>query len=126
MNHYPNGDLNINMLPTMDGEEFLRRGYQAAYAECRRRVLAHWHDLQTRYEEFRRYRITWIAPALGVRETRRIVGEYVLTEHDVRGGLSQQKHPDIIASPTTPWTRTAATRTGSASCASPTACPIAA
>jgi hypothetical protein len=25
------------------------------------------------------------------------VGEYVLTEHDVRGGLSQQKHPDIIA-----------------------------
>ena len=29
MNHYPNGDLNINMLPTMDGQEFLQRGYQA-------------------------------------------------------------------------------------------------
>ena len=97
MNHYPNGDLNINMLPTMDGQEFLQRGYQAAYPECRRRVHAHWHDLQTRYEEFRRYQISWVAPALGVRETRRFVGEYVLTEHDVRGGLSQQKHPDIIA-----------------------------
>jgi len=97
MNHYPNGDLNINMLPTMDGQEFLQRGYQESYAECRRRVLAHWHDLQTRYDEFRRYQITWLAPALGVRETRRFVGEYVLTERDVRGGLSQQKHPDIIA-----------------------------
>ncbi|NLF72536.1 MAG: FAD-dependent oxidoreductase [Candidatus Anammoximicrobium sp.] len=97
MNHYPNGDLNVNMLPTMDGQESLQRGEQASYAECRRRVLAHWHDLQTRYEEFRRRRITWIAPALGVRETRRFVGEYVLTERDVRGGLSQQKHPDVIA-----------------------------
>lgn len=97
MNHYPNGDLNINMLPTMDGREFLQLGYPAAYAECQRRVLAHWYDLQTRYEEFRRYRISWVAPALGVRETRRFVGEYVLTERDVRGGLSQQKHPDIIA-----------------------------
>ncbi|MCR4413335.1 MAG: FAD-dependent oxidoreductase [Thermoguttaceae bacterium] len=97
MNHYPNGDLNINMLPTMDGQEFLRRGDQAADAECRRRVLAHWHDLQTRYDEFRHYRMAWVAPALGVRETRRIVGEYVLTERDVRAGLSRQAHPDIIA-----------------------------
>jgi len=97
MNHYPNGDLNINMLPPMDGQEFVQRGYPDSYAECQRRVRAHWHDLQTRYEEFRRRRIAWVAPALGVRETRRFVGEYVLTERDVRGGLSQQKHPDIIA-----------------------------
>jgi hypothetical protein len=97
VNHYPNGDLNINMLPTMEGREFIQLGYPAADTECRRRVLAHWHDLQTRYDEFRRYRIAWVAPALGVRETRRVVGEYVLTEHDVRGGLSRQQHPDIIA-----------------------------
>jgi hypothetical protein len=31
----------------MQGEEFLSLGYPAAYAECRRRVLAHWHYLQT-------------------------------------------------------------------------------
>jgi hypothetical protein len=97
MNHYPNGDLNINMLPTMEGREFIQLGYPAADTECRRRVLAHWHDLQTRYDEFRRYRIAWVAPALGVRETRRIVGEHVLTERDVRGGLSRQTHPDMIA-----------------------------
>ena len=96
VNHYPNGDLNINMLPTMEGEEFMRLGYEAAYAECERRVRAHWQNWQTRFEEFRRYRISWIAPVLGVRETRRIVGEYVLTENDLLVGLSGQKHPDII------------------------------
>ncbi len=96
VNHYPNGDLNINMLPTMEGEEFVRLGHDAAYAECQRRVRAHWHDWQTRIEEFRRFRLSWIAPVLGVRETRRIVGEYVLTENDLLAGLSQQPHPDII------------------------------
>ncbi|MBI5684017.1 MAG: FAD-dependent oxidoreductase [Verrucomicrobia bacterium] len=96
VNHYPNGDLNINMLPTMEGEEFMRLGYTAALAECRRRVRAHWHDWQTRIEEFRGYRLSWIAPALGVRESRRVVGEYVLTENDLLAGLSGQKHADII------------------------------
>ena len=95
---YANGDLNINMLPTMQGEEFLHLGYPAAYAECRRRVLAHWHNLQTRpdFPEFQLYTISWIAPALGVRETVRVVGEYILTEHDILKGISRQTDPDII------------------------------
>jgi hypothetical protein len=86
------------MLPTMQGEEFLRLGYPAAYAECRRRVLAHWHYLQTRpdFPEFQRYTISWIAPSLGVRETARVVGEYILTEHDILKGISCQTDPDII------------------------------
>jgi hypothetical protein len=96
VNHYPNGDLNVNMLPTMEGGEFLRLGYEAALEECRRRVRAHWHDWQERFSEFRQYRLSWIAPALGVRESRRIVGEYVLTENDLLAGLSGQKHTDII------------------------------
>ncbi len=96
---YPNGDLNINMLPTMQGEEFLRLGYAAAYAECRRRVLAHWHFLQTHpdFPEFQRYTIHWIAPALGVRETVRVVGESILTQHDIAAGISRQTDPDLIA-----------------------------
>lgn len=94
---YPNGDFNVNMLPTMDGAEFMRLGYRDAMAECRKRTLAHWHDLQTRFEEFRGYHLVWTAPALGIRESRRIVGEYVLTEHDLLAGLSGQKHADIIA-----------------------------
>ncbi len=96
INHYPNGDLNINMLPTMDGAEFLRNGYGKAYAECHRRVLAHWHNLQANYAEFEKFRLSWIAPALGIRESRRVVGQYVLTEHDLLAGISRQTHPDIV------------------------------
>lgn len=97
VNHYPNGDLNVNMLPTMEGKEFVRLDYDVALEECRRRVRAHWHDWQARFSEFREYRLSWIAPALGVRETRRVVGEYVLTENDLLAGLSGEKHRDIIA-----------------------------
>lgn len=96
VNHYPNGDLSINMLPTMDGKEFLARGYDDALAECRRRIRAHWHWLQSEYAEFREFRLAWVAPALGVRESRRIVGRYVLTQHDFLAGVSGQKHADII------------------------------
>lgn len=96
VNHYPNGDLNINMLPTMEGEEFLRLGYDGALAECQRRVRAHWRHWQEYAGEFRGFRLSWIAPALGVRETQRIAGEYVLNENDLLAGLSGQKHPDIV------------------------------
>jgi hypothetical protein len=93
----PCGDLNVNTLPTMEGRETQRLGHEAAYVECRRRVLAHWHHCQVTFPEFRHYRRNWIAPALGIRESRRVAGEYVLTEHDLLAGLSGQAHSDIIA-----------------------------
>ena len=94
---YPNGDYNCNMLPTMRGEEFAQRGYENSLEECRRRVYAFWHHVQQNWPEFQRYRITWIAPALGIRESTRVVCRYILTERDLRAGLSGQEHPDIIA-----------------------------
>ena len=97
INLYPCGDLNINMLPTMDGRTAFDMGYPAAYADCRRRVLAHWHHVQAEVPEYRPYRLRWIAPALGVRGGRRVVGECVLTEHDLLAGLSRQTHQDIVA-----------------------------
>lgn len=97
INHYPNGDLNINMLPTMEGREVLALGYDAAYTECLRRVAAHWHHNQESFPEFRGYRLKWIAPGLGEREGPRVVGRHVLTEHDLHAGLSGQPHDDIIA-----------------------------
>ena len=96
VNHHPCGDLNLNMLPTMEGGEFVGFAYPAAYEECRRRVYAQWHHLQAVFPEFQGYRLTWIAPEVGVRESRRIVGEYVVTEHDLSAGLSGQTHGDII------------------------------
>jgi hypothetical protein len=41
--------------------------------------------------------IAGIAPRIGVRETRRILGDYVLTEHDCRLGVKHQKHNDVVA-----------------------------
>jgi len=93
---YPNGGYNCNMLPTMGGQEFAQMDYASAYAECRRRVYAFWHHVQQGWPEFQRFRIAWIAPALGIRESTRIVGEYVLTLHDLRAGISKEQHPDIV------------------------------
>lgn len=94
---YPCGDYNVNMLPTLTGLEFLQLGYTEAYRIALQRIYAHWHDVQSRLPEFRSYRISWIAPSLGIREGPRMISRYVLTEHDLRQGLSGQKHPDIIA-----------------------------
>jgi hypothetical protein len=94
---YPNGDFNINSLPTMSGRETADLGYARAYAECARRIRAHWHHLQTVFPEFQGFRLSWIAPALGVREGPRLVGRYVLKEHDLIAGVERQAHDDIIA-----------------------------
>ncbi|MCK4626012.1 MAG: FAD-dependent oxidoreductase [Phycisphaerae bacterium] len=91
------GDYLVNMLPTLEGREFINMKYEAACVEARRRVRTHWHYVQEALPKFRQYRLSWIAPALGVRETTRIVGQYVLTEHDLLAGLSGQTHEDIIA-----------------------------
>lgn len=94
---YPNGDLNMNPLHLMTGAEAFALGPQArdlAFARAR----LHWHILQTRYADtFGRWQRTWMSPALGVRETHRIVGRYVLREQDLDAGLEAQDHNDIIA-----------------------------
>lgn len=93
---YPNGDFNINALPLMAGRESHDLGYERAHTECTRRVSAHWHHLQSVFPEFQAFRLTWVAPGLAVREGPRLVGRYVLTEHDVIAGISGQAHADII------------------------------
>lgn len=98
----PEGGWNINMLPTMEGEEFLKyfqkgvTGYQAAYQECLRRVDGFWSYIQNEYPEFQPFEMTWTAPALGVRETRRVMGETLLTQHEVLAGYSKQDPSDLI------------------------------
>ncbi len=93
---YPDHSRNCNMLPTMEGLEYLRLGEAAAYAEAVRRVKAHWHFVQKHWPEFQRFRLSWIAPMLGVRETDRVLCEHMLTENDILRGLSRQTDPDIV------------------------------
>jgi len=94
---YPDGDFNVNILPTMEGREYMRLGPEAAYAESLRRVHAFWRHWQERFPEWRSYRIRWMAPVLGVRESYRVVAETMLTRHDLEAGLRRQTQPDIIA-----------------------------
>lgn len=93
---YPSGGYNINMLPTMEGREFQALGVDAARVECIRRIRAHWHHLQTVLPEMRRQHLSWIAPAVGVREGPRLIGRYVLTQHDLDATLKAQRHDDIV------------------------------
>ena len=80
---YPSGAYNLNMLPTMEGAEYLALGKRADLI-CRARVWAYWHYLQTE-RGLCGYTLTYIYDA-GVRESYRLVGKYVLCEQDLRAG----------------------------------------
>ncbi len=80
---YPNGDINVNMLPTMEGREYIDLK-DAADDVGKARVYAYWEYLQ-KEKGLAGYTLKKIYNA-GIRETYRLVGKYVLTETDVRGG----------------------------------------
>ncbi len=80
---YPNGDYNINMLPTMQGAEYLELGDRADLIG-RARVWAYWHYWQTE-KGMKGYTLTHIFDA-GIRESYRLKGKYILTENDLRAG----------------------------------------
>ena len=94
---YPNGDLCVNALPTMEGVEFHSMPYPEAQAIAQARMHAHWRRMQTDYG-FDRYRFKSMFPLVGIRESHRLVGRYVLREQDVRAGLlCQPQREEIIA-----------------------------
>jgi hypothetical protein len=96
----PNGDFVLNSLNMLNGNAILCTEHGQLMREAYRRVYAHFHALQTNPWDARRWdtwTITGIAPRLGVRETRRIVGDYVLTESDCSAGVAKQGHKDVIA-----------------------------
>lgn len=84
---YPNGDINVNMLPTMEGKEYFDLGGNADITG-RARVYAYWNYLQ-REKGMQGYTLVHIFDA-GVRESYRLIGKYVLTENDVRAGMTKQ------------------------------------
>ncbi len=81
-NDYPNGDININMLPTMPGEAWLQLPHEQLKHICEARVYAYWNWVATAHN-FTGYRICHLFPMLGIRESYRLVGKYVLTEKDL-------------------------------------------
>ena len=92
---YPNGDLCMNTLPTMQGSDFHSMSYEEAQRIAQARMYAQWHRLQTQYD-FDDYRFKSMFPLVGIRESHRLVGRYVLREQDVRAGLLRQDRADEV------------------------------
>lgn len=65
-----------------------------AEMEGRRQVFEYLHFLRKSADGFEQAEVSSIAPQVGVRETRRILGEYMLQEHEV---LKGKKFDDAIA-----------------------------
>lgn len=84
---YPNGDLNLNTLPLMQGWEYHSLGEKEGRRICIQRIYQLWHWLQ-KEKGFDNYKIKEIFPFTGIREGARLTGRKVLTENEVRMGLN--------------------------------------
>lgn len=89
-------ELIVNTLALTPGTDLVDKGYDEMLAASRKRAAAHWAWLHSQ-PAFRDYRLKDFAPMPGIRESYRVVTDYVLTEQDVRAGLAGQTHSDIIA-----------------------------
>lgn len=86
----------VNPLPSLPGRALIDFGYEKCLELSERSALAHWHWLQQQ-ADFEGYELDYVAPMLGIRESYRVVTDYVLNEHDLIACLPGQKHDDIIA-----------------------------
>lgn len=93
--YYTNGDISVNMLPTMQGREFMDLGEEQARSICIARAYHYWRWLQIE-KGFMGYRIKYFLPMLGIRETYRLVGKYVLKEQDLFEGFTQQPYKEEL------------------------------
>lgn len=82
INEYPNGDLNINLLPTMDGYDYFDLPDSDREYFLLSRTYAYFEFLSS-MKAFEPYRISKIFQETGIRESYRLVGRYVLKEQDI-------------------------------------------
>ena len=93
----PGGDISVNMLPTIEGEALLSCSGEELRHECRGRVLAYFCWLREN-SVLSGYEISEICPMIGIRESWRLRGRYVLTHTDIlRGCPEATGQEDVIA-----------------------------
>jgi hypothetical protein len=80
------GIMYVNGTRVLGVDVFDPTQFSQAVVECYRQIEAVTECLRQRVPGFENAKIMQIAPMLGVRETRHIKGEYVLTGEDVLGG----------------------------------------
>ncbi|MCX8032548.1 MAG: FAD-dependent oxidoreductase [Thermoleophilia bacterium] len=82
----PPGTISVNLVSVRGLNATSARDLTAAEIEGRRQVLEYYRAIRDWVPGFGQARLIAVAPQIGVRETRRILGQYVLTEEDVIGG----------------------------------------
>ncbi|GAC1424211.1 MAG: FAD-dependent oxidoreductase [Burkholderiaceae bacterium] len=81
------GLMYVNATRVLDVDVFNPTEFAGAIVECYRQIEAVTEFLRTCVPGFEHATIGQIAPVLGVRETRHICGEYMLTGKDTLGGI---------------------------------------
>lgn len=92
---YPNGDLNFNPLPLMQGAEYFALPSEERVHILTARLYLYWEWMKK--EHFHKgWHITQVMPRVGVRESWRVIASVTTTENDLRLGCFRQGD-DIIA-----------------------------
>jgi len=92
----PNGRYYVNLVYQLDGEAGWTMGPERAREQLLGNIFRRWPLVQRAYG-LEEYGIAAIAPRIGMREGPRLIGRYVLTEHDVRSGGFGEHHNDCVA-----------------------------
>lgn len=91
-----NGDILVNAVNMIAGNAILHTDLGRILRQATRLVYEHFHWMRAE-NGYGTWSIAGVAPEIGVRETRRVMGECVLTEHDCQAGVKNQPHEDIVA-----------------------------
>lgn len=86
-NVYPRGGIYVNMLPTAEGDLLLQYDFETLKHICEARAYMYVRWL-TEKGYLNGYEITHMFPLLGIRESYRLVGKYVLTIEDIYRGYA--------------------------------------
>jgi hypothetical protein len=84
--HIQRGEINVNITRVSDLDGTNGWDLSRAEMEARRQVIPIVRFLKQSFPGFRASHLVDTAPQIGVRETRRIIGEYVLTKEDILQG----------------------------------------
>ncbi len=89
----PAGTVSLNLVSVRGLNATDAADLSAAEIEGRRQVLEYFRAIREYVPGFEQAQLVAVSPQIGVRETRRVTGDYVLTEDDVIVG---RKFPDGI------------------------------
>ena len=82
----PAGTISLNLVSVRGLNATEAADLSAAEIEGRRQVLEYLRAIRDYVPGFEHAQLVAVSPQIGVRETRRIIGDYVLTEEDVLAG----------------------------------------